>query len=185
MSLVFIQTSCFATTGGLNGPNELLFITDNIICLTTEGSVAVNGKIIFPGLPSQILCYNTQSKQKFIFVESAKPWNATLGSSLLGIIFKRFSSNQQIITTDYFNNIRVYSLEGYLVRTLATNYTAGNCIGNLFETDDFLYVTGFDPSAGDIGVILRYNRNTETDGTIFIEPTPLLNRPIGLLELSI
>ncbi len=176
-------------SGGLNGPNDLLFGSDGSLYVTTQGSVAVNGEPIFSGLPSQVLRFSPGSTTPTVFVEQPEPSPDFGFVSFLGLAF---GPEGDLFVSDFANDIRRYDLAtGALVDTLATNYTestpSNNFIGNLaFGADDTLYTVGFDLD-DNFGTILRYDGTTGeplpspgNTGPVFVATDERLVRPIGI-----
>lgn len=181
--------------GGLNGPNGLLFGPDGSLYVTTQGSVAVDGEADFSfGLPSQILRYDIATGSSTVFA-TPDPSPESFGFvSLLGLAI---GPDGLLYTSDFANDIRIYDLAtgSQVGEALSTNYTgtdpSSNFVGSLsFGLNGILYAVGFDNSDGGnpIGAVLRYDTTVGqpfpsigSTGPIFVEPTAVLNRPIGVL----
>lgn len=175
-------------SGGLNGPNDLLFGTDGSLYVTTQGSVAGS----FPGLPSQVLRFSPGSTTSTVFVDQPEPSFGFI--SFLGLVS---GTENDIFVSDFANDIRRYdSQTGALVQTLSTNYTgtisSDNFLGNLtFGPDDTLYSVGFDFTNDNLGAILRYDGVTGAPlpsdgntGPVFVSTSEQLMRPIGITYTS-
>ncbi|MBW4508313.1 MAG: PEP-CTERM sorting domain-containing protein [Scytonematopsis contorta HA4267-MV1] len=184
--------------GGLNGPNSLLFGDDGSLYVTTQGSVAVNGKPDFSfGLPSQVLRFDVPTKTSTVFIDQPTPSPDSSGFvSLLGL---GFSPGDDLFVSDFANDIRRYnSKTGALIDTLSTNYTgttpSSNFIGGLtFDENNFLYTVGFDnrPNSNNLGAILRYDAlsgnplpTQSNTNAIFVPTSSKLLRPIGITYTS-
>ena len=178
--------------GGLNGPNDLLFLPDGSLLVTTQGSVAVNGQPDFSfSLPSQILKFDIATGASTVFADQPIPTPDSFGFvSFLGLAI---GPDGNLFTSDFANGLRVYDLEtGNLLQTISTNYTgtspSDNFIGSLaFTPDGALFSTGFDFSQANLGAILRYDGATGeplpsagNSGPIFVPTNPNLIRPIGV-----
>lgn len=177
--------------GGLNGPNDLLFGADGSLYVTTQGSVAVNNVPTFPGLPSQVLRFDLNTKTSTVFIDQPTPSPDSFGFvSFLGLTF---GPEGDLFVSDFANDIRRYDLDtAALVDTLSTNYTgtipSNNFIGNLtFGPGDTLYSVGFDFTNNNFGAILRYDGITGdplpssgNSGAIFVPTNDKLDRPIGI-----
>lgn len=168
---------------GLNGPNGLLFGPDNALYVTTQGSVAVDGEPIF-GFPSQVLRYDIATGEGDVFIPQPDPSPDSFGFvSFLGLAVGPDDGN--LYVSDFANGIRSYDFETQaLVDFLPTNYTetvpSSNFIGSLaFGPEGDLFTVGFDFNNDNRGAVLRFD--DETGGRSFlVEPTSVLNRPIGL-----
>jgi DNA-binding beta-propeller fold protein YncE len=182
--------------GGLNGPNELHFGPDGKLYVTTQGSVAGT----FPGLPSQVLRYDTGTGQGEVFVDQPELSPAGVGYiSLLGMAFgpscEQKGGECDLFVSDYANDVRRYDLNTRaLEATLSTNYSgvtpSTNLLGSLtFGEDARLYTVGFDSSEanGYKGAVLRFDGRTNAPlpasgqaGALFVAPDSRLVRPIGI-----
>lgn len=177
--------------GGLNGPNFLLFTPDGDLLVTTQGSIARDGKADFSeGLPSQILKFDIQTGESTVFADQPMPLPDSLGFvSFLGLAL---GPDGNLYTSDFANGIRVYNLaDGQLLKTISTNYTgtspSNNFIGSLaFGPDNNLFTVGFDFKQDNLGTILRYDGITGeplpssgNTGAILTTNANLL-RPIGI-----
>jgi serralysin len=181
-------------SGGLNGPNGLLFIDDSLY-VTTQGSIAtVNSDTgeVFPdfsaGLPSQILRYDSLSAgtEPTVFATPAPSPDSFGFVSLLGL---QLGEDGDLYVSDFANDIRRYNLEtGELVDTLSTNYTtdtspSNNFIGSLaFAPNGDLLTVGFDVGTLEGAVILYENQNGSPVNPlqILVPTNPTLERPIGI-----
>ncbi|MDX2270534.1 MAG: NHL repeat-containing protein [Cyanobacteriota bacterium] len=180
--------------GGLNGPNGLLFDSEDNLYVTTQGSVAVDGEADFSlGLPSQLLKFDIVTATSEVLA-SPDPSPESFGFvSLLGLAF---GPDGLLYVSDFANDIRVYdSNTGVLIDTYSTNYTgtspSSNFIGSLaFGSEGTLFVVGFDNEDDNnpIGTILRYDSATGSPfpsqgngGAIFVPANAELVRPIGVL----
>lgn len=183
-------------TGGLNGPNDLLFDADGNLYVTTQGTSADGlGGISF-GFDSQVLRYNIfdATPTPSVFIEQPEPIFGFI--SFLGLAF---GPKGDLFVSDFANNIRRYDVvTGSLVDTLNTNYTgvgstSSNFTGNLaFAPDNTLFTVGFNYTQGNIGSILRFDGETgnplpapgET-GAVFVADSSNLKRPIGIAYVPI
>ena len=190
-----------ALPGGLNGPDGLAFGPDGLLYVTTQGSVAVNGSATFPGLPSQVLVYDTTTGASEVFATPSPSPEGFGFVSLLGIEFSPDCRNPQsvhcsIFVSDFANDIRRYDLEGNLEATYSTNFTgtqpSNNFVGGLsFGRGGKLYSTGFDlTDPATPGAILRYRWKSNQpfpgvgeSGATFVGSTNDLVRSIGILAL--
>ncbi|NJL88344.1 MAG: PEP-CTERM sorting domain-containing protein [Leptolyngbyaceae cyanobacterium SM1_1_3] len=178
--------------GGLNGPNDLLFLADGSLLVTTQGSVAVSGEADFSaGLPSQTLKFDIATGESTVFADQPMPTPESFGFvSFLGLAL---GPDGNLFTSDFANGIRVYDLNtGGLLSTFSTNYTgtlpSNNFIGSLaFTPDNTLFSVGFDFTQGNLGAILRYDGLTGEPlpsagnfGPIFVPTNSNLIRPIGI-----
>ncbi|PSF37882.1 PEP-CTERM sorting domain-containing protein [Aphanothece hegewaldii CCALA 016] len=175
-------------SGGVNGPNGLLFDGAGNLYVTTEGSV--NGT--FPGLPSQVLRFSPGQSSPTVFIDQPTPSPDSFGFvSLLGLAI---GPDNDLFVSDFANDIRRYDLStGQFVSTLATNYTqtvpSNNFIGSLtFDDSGLLYTVGFDFTQNNDGAILRYDGVTGSPlpsfgnpSSVFVPTTDKLRRPIGIL----
>lgn len=178
--------------GGLNGPNALLFGQDGFLYCSTEGSIATDGKPVFPGLPSQILRINPQTGESSVFVDAGKVQNASLGfSNYLGI---QMSPRDEMYISDFGNDVHIYSFPaGEEKGRLLTSYTGApstNAIGSLtFNPNGLLYVSGFDfKNDTNYGAVLRFDSATGKplpspgqEGAVFVPTTKNLQKPIGIV----
>jgi DNA-binding beta-propeller fold protein YncE len=179
-------------SGGLNGPNGLLFGSDGFLYCSTEGSIATDGKPIFPGLPSQILRINTTSGESSVFIDSAKVLNASLGySNYLGL---QIGPGGDLYISDFGNDVHIYTFpDGNEKGRILTSWTgapAKNAIGSLtFNPKGILYVAGFlNTVPGNPGAILRYDARSGKPlpaagqpGAVFVPASGELQKPIGIL----
>ncbi|WP_414544807.1 PEP-CTERM sorting domain-containing protein [Nostoc sp. CCY0012] len=182
-------------SGGLNGPNDLLFAPDGSLYVTTQGSIAVNNEATFPGIPSQVLRFDLATKTSTVFIDQPTPSPDSFGFvSFLGLAL---GPDSDLFVSDFANDIRRYNLPtGALIDTLSTNYTgtvpSSNFIGNLaFGANNTLYTVGFDFTQNNQGAILRYNGVTGAPlpsqgntNAIFVPTTDKLSRPIGIAFVS-
>jgi sugar lactone lactonase YvrE len=176
-------------SGGLNGPNGLLFV-GNDLYVSTEGSVAGE----FPGLPSQVLKYDLATGDSTVFVDQPDPQESPFGFiSFLGLAL---GPDDKLFVSDFANSIRSYDLKtGDRIATLPTVYTnpASNFLGNLTITpDNRLFTVGFDFNQNNIGTILRYDAVTGAplpssgnSGAVFVAASDRLQRPIGIKYIEV
>lgn len=187
--------------GGLNGPNGLAFGPDGKLYVSTEGSVAVNAKPTFPGLPSQVLRIDVATKNVEVFVDQPALSPAGLKFiSLVGVVFGPdcASGACDLFVSDFANDIRRYDARsGTLKSTLPTNYAgetpSHNNLGGLaFGAGGRLFTVGFnlDDATGNPGAVLRFDGATERPlpaagqtGALLVPEDPRLARPIGILAL--
>ena len=171
-----------------------------VATVTTEGTVAVNGKPTFPGVPSQVLRYDLRTREAEVFVEQPALSPAGAGYiSLLGLVFGpdcvTSSGACDLFVSDFANDIRRYDLEtGALEATLSTNYSGSvptkNNIGSLvIGTGKRLYTVGFDSTSatGTPGAVLRFDASTNAPlpaagqpGALLVPPDARLVRPVGI-----
>ncbi|MEA5549496.1 hypothetical protein VB713_00625 [Anabaena cylindrica UHCC 0172] len=189
---VFAQGN--GASGGLNGPNGLLFINDSLY-VTTQGTVAeVNPDTgeAFPdfsaGLPSQVLRYDSlvAGTTPTVFATPSPSPDSFGFVSLLGLVL---GEDGDLYVSDFANDIRRYDLEnGELVDTLSTNYTtntppSNNFIGGLaFAPNGDLLTVGFDSNTME-GAVLSYQSqgNSPVNPVQVLVPTnPVLERPVGI-----
>lgn len=189
--------------GTANGPNGLAFGPDGALYATTEGSVAGT----FPGLPSEVLRFDIETAASETFIAQPEPSPTSPGYvSLLGIVFgpdcrprgARPLANCDVFVSDFANDIRRYDRSGELIAQLSTNYTdttpSSNATGALsFGSHDALFTVGFDQREGadNIGAVLRFDARTNAPrplrsnpGALFVSPSDVLARPIGVLSTS-
>jgi serralysin len=181
-------------SGGLNGPNGLLFINDSLY-VTTQGSVATvnpqTGVIsadFSAGLPSQILHYDSlEAGATPTVFATPQPSSDSFGFvSLLGLAL---GEDNDLYVSDFANDIHRYDLQsGELVDTLSTNYTTNtprrnNFIGGLaFAPNGDLLTVGFNVTTVQ-GTILQYDTEGGSPVSPFevLVPTdPVLERPVGI-----
>lgn len=173
----------------VQGPNDMIFGMDGKLYLTTQGSVAVNGSATYPGLPSQVVCFDVATGEGSVFIEQPEP--SSFGFvSLLGI--KQDATSGNFYVSDFANNIRVYTSAGELVTTLDTNISGNQWVGNIaFGMDGYLFSVVHDyQDDANPGAILRWDTDLEeaplvegTEKPIFVDYNNDLVRPIGILAL--
>ncbi|WP_353932319.1 hypothetical protein WJM97_06965 [Okeanomitos corallinicola TIOX110] len=180
--------------GGLNGPNGLLFINEDLY-VTTQGSVATvnpdTGEAaadFSAGLPSQILRYDSLIAESTPTVfATPEPSPDSFGFvSLLGLAIGK---DNDLYVSDFANDIRRYDLAtAELVDTISTNYTtdtppSNNFIGSLaFAPNGDLLTVGFDVVTEE-GAVLRYETEDSSPVNPFevLVPTdPILERTVGI-----
>ena len=144
-------------SGGLNGPNGLLFVNGSLY-VTTQGSIATedpNTGDIFPsfdaGLPSQILRYDSlEAGTTPTIFATPDPSPESFGFvSLLGLEVGPIDGD--LYVSDFAGDILRFDVEtGDLIERLSTNFTtdeppSNNFIGNLdFSSKGDLLTVGFD-----------------------------------------
>jgi hypothetical protein len=183
--------------GGLNGPDALLFGPDGLLYVTTQGSVAVDGKPTFPGLPSQVLRYDISTGNGSVFIDQPELSPDSAGYiSLLGLSFgpdcKKGACD--LFVSDFANDIRRHHPQtGALIATFPTGFTGtsprGNLMGGLtFGDQQRLFTVGF-VEMGDAfpGTILRFDGATGRplpaagqSGAVLVSDDTRLQRPIGI-----
>lgn len=185
-----------AMPGGLNGPNGLLFGPDGMLYVTTQGSVAVDGEVTFPGLPSQVLRYDIATGEGTIFIDEPEPSPDSAGFiSLLGLAFGPDCDAGvcDLFVSDFANDIRRYDMSGTLLTTLATGFTGtsprGNHMGGLtFGEGQRLFTVGFDMTdPEEPGTILRFDSATGDhlpaegqSGAVLVAGDTRMKRPVGI-----
>ena len=182
--------------GGLNGPNGLLFVGDELY-VTTQGSIATEdpdtGEVVASfaaGLPSQILRYDSLEAGSAPKVFAAPdPSPDSFGFvSLLGM--EVGPNDGDLYVSDFAGDVLRLDLEsGELLERLATNYTtdstpSNNFVGNLaFSAEGDLLVVGFDVSTEE-GAVLTFdgepNGSPKAPLELLVPPTAELARPIGI-----
>ncbi|PSN15648.1 hypothetical protein C7293_06235 [filamentous cyanobacterium CCT1] len=186
-------------SGGLNGPNGLLFVNGSLY-VTTQGSIATENPItgdIFPsfdaGLPSQILRYDSLEADTTPAVfATPDPSPESFGFvSLLGLEVGPIDGD--LYVSDFAGDILRFDVKtGDLIERLSTNFTtdeppSNNFIGNLdFSSKGDLLTVGFDVSTEE-GAVLLFGEDHGTPKSPFellVPVTPSLNRPIGITFLD-
>jgi sugar lactone lactonase YvrE len=187
-----------AMPGGLNGPNILAFGPDDQLYVTTQGSVAVNGKPTFPGLPSQVLKIDVTTGAMSVFIDQPALSPAGHGFiSLLGIAFDpSCEASCNLYVSDFANDIRVYEWPGGMLKNaISTNYTgtmpSGNYMGGVSIGDKGnIFTAGFATAEGNVGTVLRFDSAgaplpaNGQPGSILVNADSRLLRPIGILALQ-
>ncbi len=193
-AFVDVFASGDGTAGGLlNGPNDLLFDRDGRLYVTTQGSVAnPDGSVSF-SQASQLLRYDIATGAGELLAQPTPSVPFFGFVSLLGLAL---GADGAIWTSDFANGVRVYDPDsGALLSEIDTNYTgtipSNNFIGNLAFVDGDLAVVGFDLTQGNIGALLRFDAltgaplpGTGLSGSLLVGPDPLLNRPIGIVDVT-
>lgn len=186
--------------GGLNGPNDLVFGPDRLLYVTTAGSVAIGGQPTFPGLPSQVLRFNTLNRASEVFIDRPSTPPDAAGVLQQGLTFGPACGTEggtcDLFVSDFFTRIRRYDtvtrqLKATLETTpLGTTPRDGRLGGLTFGADQRLYTVGFDSASqsGFPGSILRFNGQDNQplpaegqSGALFVAPSTRLPRPIGVL----
>jgi sugar lactone lactonase YvrE len=187
--------------GGLNGPNGMVFGEDGRLYVSTQGSIAVDGMATFPGLPSEVLRFDTSDGSSEVFIEQPTPLADSAGYvSLLGVVFGPDCAGGEcdLFVSDFANGIRRYDADGNLLDTISTSYTGAtttNLTGSLtFGASGELFSVGFDSTEGsdNAGVLLRWDAATGDPrpgagltGALFVDAGDAqLFRPIGILAIS-
>jgi len=182
----------------VNGPNGLFFASDpDLLFIATEGSVAVNGEITWPGLPSQIVQVNTSSAVAVtrIFVKGISPPLDSLGFSSLVTLTHGMKSNYYV--TDFGNNIYSYDYSGtqesLRFNTSYTGAPSKNAIGGLAidYQNNILYTVGFiNDNPDNPGAILRFDATTGAPmprqglaGPLFVPTSNSIRRPLGIIYI--
>ena len=179
--------------GLVNGPNHIA-VYDDMLYLTTQGSVATDGEPVY-GLSSQIVVFDLHTGEGQVFAPPPEPLPDSLGFvSMLGIqiyCLDDDDSSCYVYTTDFAGGLRVYSLEGELLDAISTTYESGAIAGALSITPDGeIFVPGFVDEATD-GVVQRFSAKDGSplpamgmDGALYAGPSDKLVRPIGILALE-
>ncbi|WP_152629528.1 PEP-CTERM sorting domain-containing protein [Haliangium ochraceum] len=185
--------------GGVNGPNGMVFDAEGRLYLSTQGSVAVDGEVSYPGLPSEVLRFDIGDGSSEVFAEQPTPMDSSAGYvSLLGLSFGPDCEGGacDLFVSDFANGIRRYDSDGALIGSIDTSYTgtpSSNLTGSIsFGDDGSLFAVGFADSGANEGVILRWDGATgeprpaaELSGALLVEDSePELIRPIGILAIS-
>lgn len=183
--------------GGLNGPNGLVFGPDGLLYVTTQGSVAVNGEPMFPGLPSQVLRYDISTGDGSVFIDQPEPSSDSAGFiSLLGLSFGPDCATGacDLFVSDFANDIGRYDPQtGELLDTLPTGFTGTSprdtFMGGLtFGDRQRLFTVGFAAMNDAMpGTILRFDGATGDplpasgqSGAVLVSNDTRLQRPIGI-----
>lgn len=199
---VFVDIFASGTgkAGGINGPNELVFGPDRLLYVTTAGSVAIGGQPTFPGLPSQVLRFNTINLASEVFIDAPPTPSDAPAVLLQGLTFGPTCGTEggtcDLFVSDFFTRIRRYDTTTRQLKAtletapLGTTPRDGRLGGLTFGADQRLYTVGFDSAnqSGFPGSILRFNGQDNQplpaagqSGALFVGPSNRLPRPIGVL----